>query len=136
VGGLIILKKNEFFIFLKFIIVGASNTIVNYFVFFILFDLFNIYYIISNISGYLVALTNSYIWNLRWTFKKDHSFDILYKFFVVNVISLTLNLVILKTLVENAILPVLVAQIFAILGALLVNFTGNRLWTFKKKDIK
>lgn len=130
------MKKKEFLIFLKFIIVGVSNTIVNYFVFFILFDLFNIYYIVSNISGYMVALTNSYIWNLRWTFKKNHSFDILYKFFVVNVVSLTLNLLILRLLVENNIFPVLVAQIFAVLGALLINFTGNRLWTFKKKDIK
>ena len=45
--------------FVKFSIVGVSNTLINLLVLFILTDFFHVYYIISAVFAFIVAVTNS-----------------------------------------------------------------------------
>ena len=125
-------KKENIIKFFKFALVGFSNTLVNYLVFLLIFKVFGIFYMFASAIGYITAVFNSYFWNLRWTFKSKHSVNVFGKFVIVNIASLSLNLLIMRTLVEAMLIDELISQIFAIIGALIINFSGNNLWTFKK----
>ncbi len=123
--------NSELVKFLKFSLIGFSNTLINYIVFYFSFKIFGIYYLWSSILGYLCGLGNSYFWNTKWTFDTKHTRYKLIKFIIVNIFALSINLFILKFLVNNLKIYEMIAQAFAILGALLINFIGNRIWTFK-----
>lgn len=57
--------------FIKFGLVGASNTIVGYAVYYGLIYFTEIRYIIAYIIAYITGICNSYLWNSRFVFKKN-----------------------------------------------------------------
>ena len=122
--------KNEFKIFLKFAIVGLINTTLNYVVFFVSFRILGIYYVLSSLISFFVAFTNSFILNKSWTFKSKKKFAQLPKFFIVNVFSLSINLLVIALSVEIFYLSPLIGQSFGILVSLGINYIGNRYWVF------
>jgi putative flippase GtrA len=122
--------KYELKTFLKFILVGVSNTLLNFLVFFITFRLLNIFYILSSVISFIFAFTNSYFWNKTWTFKKISNQYQLPKFFIVNILSLLINVIILFLAVEILNIHPLIGQIFGISSSLSINFLGNRYWVF------
>jgi len=128
------MRKDDLIKFIKFSIVGVSNTLVSLVLFYILFEFLGVYYIIASTLGYIVGLINSYFWNLRWTFRHRHSSGVLVKFIIVNVIALSLKLTIISILVESFLMPELFAEIIAMGFAIVVNFGGNRFWTFSKNN--
>ncbi len=119
--------------FIKFGLVGVLNTAIHYAVFYGLLNLAGIHYLVASTIGYLAGLTNSYLLNRSWTFKsrQDNRASEMAKFFLVNVFSLGANLVALKTGVSLMGLSPEIAQLFAIVFSLVVNFAGNRFWTFR-----
>jgi len=119
--------------FFKFAIVGIINTIINMSVLFILTEYFHIYYIISAIFAFIVAVTNSFILNKVWTFKesKGKAIKRYLKFFTVSIIAFLINVSILYSLTEFFNVYYLISQIIGISVSLWVNFLGNKLWTFK-----
>lgn len=56
--------------FIKFGIVGVSNTIINLLVYYILLRL-GFHYIIANTGGFIVSVLNAYYWNRKFVFKTD-----------------------------------------------------------------
>jgi len=131
------MKKELFKQFFKFAIVGVINTLINLIVLYSLTELFNVYYIISAVFAFIVAVTNSFILNKIWTFKErigDDTIKKYIKFFIVSVIALLINLAILYSLTEFLHIYYMFSQIIAIVISLWVNFLGNRVWTFKVKN--
>ncbi len=63
-------KKETLFQFIKFGLVGLSNTILSYVVYCVLVKL-NTHYQIANIAGFIVGVLNSYYWNNRYVFKTN-----------------------------------------------------------------
>lgn len=126
--------KNDLVKFIKFSIVGVSNTLISIASFYIFFEFLGIYYIIASTLSYIVGLINSYFWNLRWTFQHQHSSGVLFKFIIVNVLALSLKLAIISILVESLQIPELFAEIIAMGFAIVINFGGNRFWTFSKNS--
>lgn len=67
--------------FFKFLIVGLNNTGIDFLILNLLMFSFNIYYglpvIFFNIISFTVAVTNSYLINRFWTFKKEENQRIL-----------------------------------------------------------
>lgn len=65
--------KNTFKQFIKFLIVGANNTALDFLILNILMKIFNIYkgwpLIFFNSLSFSIAVTNSYLVNRFWTFK-------------------------------------------------------------------
>lgn len=122
--------------FIKFSIVGALNTIVDFMVFSIFLYIFNFHYLVANIVAVAAASTNSYILNRRWTWRSTDSrwHHQVAKFLVVVVIGFFLNELILYFLVDHADVAPLVAKAIAVSVVLLVNFTANRWWTFRSSD--
>ena len=120
--------------FVKFSLVGVLNTTIHYGVFYTLYEFLGLYYILASGLGFCLAVTNSYICNKYWTFKSRGA-DVgreFVKFFIVNIVSLSINLACMAILVELFDLHPPVAQVVTIGITLIVNFTGNKFWTFKR----
>ncbi len=84
-------------------------------------------------TGYLAGIVNSYFINRAWTFRMDRSRSAgeFARFVIVNVLAMGMNLLALKLLVSRSGMLPEAAQMCAIGASLLVNFAGNKLWTFR-----
>ena len=129
------MEKKTYKQFLKFAIVGIANTLINLAVLYILTEFFGIYYMLSAVIAFLFAVTNSFLLNKTWTFEEKIKYKTkskYAKFIFVSIIALVVNLILLYALVEYLGVWYMAAQVIGILSNLLVNFFGNKLWTFKE----
>jgi putative flippase GtrA len=120
--------------FIRFAIVGIANTLIHLTVLFILVNYFSVWYILSSFLAFLVAVTNSFILNTLWTFKKDLTEKTTSRssqFFCISAIAAVLNLSFLYTFTEFFRLYYLFSQILAIALTLMINFIGNKFWTYR-----
>ena len=130
-----LIKNNDLIKLIRFSIVGVGNTLINWSIFLIL-NAFGVYYILSNIIAYIIATINSYIWNSLWVFKYRQGLDIntSVKFFILNLVGLTVNTTIMYILVDilnfNKFIALVIASIFVVI----MNYTINKLWVFKEKN--
>ena len=118
----------------KFCAVGASGYVVNLLVYVALLDGANLHYRLAASGSFLVAVTNNYLWNRLWTFRRDrgHFGHQGLRFFAVSVIVYVGNLAILTLLVELGVGKI-VAQAIAIVLVTPANFIGNKLWSFRRR---
>ena len=118
----------------KFCAVGASGYVVNLLVYVALLDGANLHYQLAATGSFLVAVTNNYLWNRLWTFRRDrgHFGHQGLRFLVVSAIVYVGNLVILTLLVELG-AGKIVAQAIAIVLVTPANFIGNKLWSFRRR---
>ena len=129
------IKNNDLIKLIRFSIVGVGNTLVNWSIFIIL-NAFGVYYIISNIIAYIIATINSYIWNSLWVFKYGQGLNIntSVKFFILNLVGLTVNTTIMYILVDilnfNKFMALVLASVFVVI----MNYTINKLWVFKEEN--
>lgn len=123
---------NEFISLIKFGIVGVSNTLVNWIIFFILNHI-GVYYITANVIAYLIATANSYFWNSKWVFKfkKEESLKAPLRFILLNLIGLVLNSTILYLLVDLLHFSRMISLIIATGIVMIVNYFINKIWVFK-----
>ena len=61
--------------FIKFCLTGGAGTITNIVIFFILVDCFAFNDILSNVICFLIAVTQNYIINEKWTFNYENNED-------------------------------------------------------------
>jgi putative flippase GtrA len=117
--------------FIKYSIVGVSNALIGFGTMFLLLNYFKVNYIISNTTGYILGLINSFIWNKRWTFQSgNHYSKEIFRFLVVFIVSYLSNLVFLIVLVEIFDLNQNISFILSSMIYIAVGFTANRIWTF------
>jgi len=119
----------------KFAFVGAIGTIVNLSILYILTEFFHVYYILSEMIAFSAASLNNYILDKIWTFKEEIREKIINKYFrflIISLVALVVNISILFILVEFYEIWYIFAEIGAICCAFLVNFFGNKIWTFNK----
>jgi len=116
--------------FLRFITVGILNTFLNYLIFYLAHGILNIFYILASVIGFLVAFINSFFLNANWTFSKETNFKTLSKFFTVNTVSLSVNIISLTFFVEILSYSPQMGQLLGISFSLIVNYIGNRIWVF------
>jgi putative flippase GtrA len=118
--------------FVKFGIVGVSNTLLTFIVYTVLLKVFGVWYIAASAIGFIVGATNGFLLNRRWTFA-GHVGDALtpVRWAVVQGCGLALNLVLLFVFVHEAGLDELIAQAFATGLVTVSTFFANRAWTFR-----
>ena len=117
--------------FVKYGLVGASNTIVNFVVYSIGVTI-GIDYLIALVIGYLVGSLNSYVLNRHWTFRAGHVAHSTAgsRFAVVTACSIGANLALLYLFVHHFGIAKIPAQAILVLPVLLVTFPINRWWSF------
>jgi putative flippase GtrA len=115
----------------RFVLVGISNTVIGLGIIFICYNLLHINYILSNVIGYSCGLTNSYIWNKRWTFRsaKNPTREIAF-FLLFFAVSYGLNLASVVFCVRRMGFNPNVAQFFGIAVYTSTNFLTNKYVTF------
>lgn len=142
------MKTESIIQFIKFGLVGVSNTAVDWVVFFLLSHF--VFHgsngeLISKAISFAIAVINSYIWNSVWTFRKEYSKatsgqgskaakggTIFVKFLVISLLGWGLNYLVYKYTHQNLAQGNIIALIAASGAATLLNFFGNKLWTYKK----
>ncbi len=123
---------------LKFSSVGALGSITNISIYSMLVFV-NINYNIASILAFIVAVTQNYTLNKRWTFK-DHNTKTKKKFikyFILNLSSFMINLGVLNLVVLNfdeSNLTKIIGQILGIGVAMGFNFLGSYLVIFAKNS--
>jgi len=121
--------------FIKFCLVGLTGTLINLAVLYWFTEFLGVYYLVSAIFAFVIAATSNYVLNKIWTFKEKMQHQILpkyAKFFAVSVAALGVNLLFLYIFTEFLSIHYLVSQALAIIISMIINFLGNKWWTFKK----
>lgn len=66
------MQKANIIQFIKFGLVGVSNTLVNYIVY-VIFVSLGVHYVIANALGFVISVLNAYFWGSRFVFKEDET---------------------------------------------------------------
>ena len=117
----------------KFCAVGASGYVVNLAVYATLLA-FDVNYLLAALCSFLVAVTNNYLWNRSWTFRRQRGHLVFqgFRFLLVSLVALAANLAFLSALVALGV-PELPAQAVAIVLVTPWNFVANKLWSFRRR---
>ncbi len=119
--------------FFRFIVVGASNTLITYIVYNIVYS-FGASPTLSNIIGYVAGIVNGYYWSSKWVFKKDRSHRSAIKFLILGIFCLALSSVLVFLLTHELHVHARVAPIISIPITMIINFWVNKVWTFKGEN--
>lgn len=124
--------------FYKFAVVGVANTAIDFLIYLALTRIFSFFadnFVLANIISFSVAVSNSFYWNRKWTFRSVDERHVrqYMKFFIVNVAGLGINTAVLYLLVTYAGFYDVLAKVIAIGVALFWNFFVNRMWVFREK---
>jgi putative flippase GtrA len=118
--------------FVKFGIVGVSNTVLSLAVYAVLLKAFGVAYLAASAIAFAVGTVNGFMWNSRWTFR-DHVGDALtpVRWFVVQGFGLAANEGLVFVFVHDAGLDKLVGQVCTTAIVTVCTFVVNRAWTFR-----
>jgi putative flippase GtrA len=118
--------------FVKFGIVGISNTLITFVVYTILLKVFGVWYLAASAIGFIAGATNGFLLNRRWTFR-EHVGDALtpVRWGIVQTSGLAINETLLYAFVDRGGVDKLLAQLFATAVVTVTTFFANRAWTFR-----
>jgi putative flippase GtrA len=117
---------------LKFSAVGASGYVLNLAVYVALLKGADLHYLPAAACSFIVAVTNNYYWNRRWTFHlhRGHVYYQGVRFLIVSLAALVLNLGLLRGLIALG-AGKIVGQAIAIVLVMPFSFSANKLWSFR-----
>ena len=116
--------------FMKFCLVGAVNTGVDFTVFAVLSNL-GVLLLVAQCVSYSCGVLNSFLLNRTWTFKgHSQSHGQLIRFVALNLGSLTITYGLLVYFHNSLAWPLLVCKLLATGASLGINYVGSRLWIF------
>lgn len=141
----------------RFGVVGALNTLVDYGLFYIFISVINLHKSAAQVLATAAAMCCSFFLNRRWTFEKGGhgSTSEIVKFLIVNLVSMVTVIVLthlfydiwhVERLLNSALHVVgstvtvqgdgaiMLAKVLASVFSLLINFFGNKLWVFSGKN--
>ena len=120
--------------FIKFALVGCSNSLICIVVCYLIIWIGGkAYYLLGQTFGYIVAVLNSFYWNSRRVFSDYHGNPkvAFVKMCLCNVVIYVLQIAISFLSVNLLEVSEWIAPILAVLIALPVNFTLNKLFAFR-----
>jgi putative flippase GtrA len=132
-------KKSGIEQFWKFFITGGLGAITNLIIFFLCADVSGLPEIPVSIACFLIAATQNYVINHRWSFKGSMadtplSFNRWLKFICASLLGLAINITVMKTVLMYFILPYkFIAQACGIICGMMANFTMAKLLVFRRK---
>jgi putative flippase GtrA len=118
----------------RFCTVGVAGYAINLATFALCTGPFGLDYRVAATMAFLVAVTNNFTWNRRWTFSlsggRRHVQAL--RFLGVSGAAFVFNVVLLQLLVAAGGVPEILAQALAVAAATPLAFAGNKLWTFDR----
>lgn len=155
-------KNSTFLQFIKFGLVGVSNTVISY-VTYVVCVYVGMHYILANIVSFIISVLNSYYWNNKFVFVADENetriwWKTLGKTFIAyGFTGLILNNILLFLLLDvlniaqfmavpvgilqsygytmtNEKVAVYIAPLFNLIITIPLNYVINKVWAFKKEN--
>lgn len=137
---------NNLIQFVKFGLIGLSNTVISYIVYLISLFVFNHFqfslyadYLIAQVIAFILSVLWSFYWNSQFVFEVDRAspraiFSALIKTYISYAFTgLFLNSILSLFFVEFLHISKLLAPLFNLLISVPINFLLNKLWAFRKK---
>lgn len=135
---------DDIYQFIKFIIVGLSNTVVGYIANIVTLILLKDYnvgwdYFAGNISSFIFGVLWSYYWNSKYVFKtaegekRNHFVSLIKTYLSYAFTGLVLNNVFSYILVDILNVSKLIAPLINMILGMPINFLINKLWAFNSK---
>jgi putative flippase GtrA len=116
---------------LRFVIVGASNTLLSWCVYALL-EHVGVHYLLASGIAFAIGAINSYVFNRRWTFRSHgRPLPEVIRFGVVQCVGLALDVSLLYVLVHHVGVHHLIAQALVFPVASAATFTLSRSWAFR-----
>ena len=118
--------------FIKFGIVGLSNTLISLATYYILIY-FGINYIVANTVGFVISVLNAYYWNSKFVFKKTNEKTLkpMIKTFVSYGSTFLLSTILLIVMVDYLGISKIIAPALNLIITIPLNFLLNKFWAFK-----
>jgi putative flippase GtrA len=129
-------------VFIKFALTGGLGTVTNLILFFIFADLLNIPEIPVSIGCFLIAVTQNYLINHRWSFgcytaNQRPSVKKWLEFTVGSMAGLAVNVLVMQAVLSHFLLPYkFIAQGIGIAAGMIINFVISNFIVFRKKGRK
>ena len=118
---------------LKFIIVGGINTLNYYVVYLLLLKLLHIEYMISNITGFLVAFVISYYLNCYFVYRVKPTWRKFISFPITQIVNVSLQTVLLYVFVSWLNLPAEIAPFAGLIITIPITFILSK-WILKDSN--
>ncbi len=124
-----------FWQFIKFGMVGASNTVISLAIYYI--GLYcSLHYVLSNVLGFVAGTLNAYYWNNKYVFKKEEGEErstakSMTKVFISYGISLGLSTALLVLWVDVVQISERLAPLLNLCITIPLNFVMNKFWAFR-----
>ena len=121
----------------KFTIVGAINFVLTFVMFFTLVKIIEVNYLVSLVVASAVGVVFTYIFNFVWVFKPEQKLlfrERFIKYFLASLLSIALNVLILKYIVERTGFDPFYVQIALIPLIVIFNFSSAKYWSLRPVD--
>ncbi|HHQ4984129.1 TPA: flippase GtxA [Staphylococcus aureus] len=118
---------------LKFIIVGGINTLNYYVVYLLLLKLLHIEYMISHITGFIVAFVISYYLNCYFVYRVKPTWRKFISFPITQLVNVSLQTVLLYVFVSWLNLPVEIAPFAGLIITIPITFILSK-WILKDSN--
>ena len=118
----------------KFTLVGAANFMLTFIVFTTMIKVMSFNYLLSLAAAWVVGMCFSYALNFSWVFKPEQKTqfkECLFKFFLVSVCSIALNMLLLSYVVERTDFDPFYVQTALIPLIVIFNFFTAKYWSFR-----
>ena len=126
--------------FVKFGLVGISNTLIAYATYFLCVYL-GIHYLIANALGFFISVLNAYYWSDRFVFKKGEGearsaiWTLAKTYVAYGSTGLLLASILLYLYVDKLHISEYIAQLLVLVITIPLNFIINKFWSFKTKKV-
>jgi putative flippase GtrA len=136
-------KWQGFLQFVKFGIVGLSNTVISYVIYVVALLLFqkcnlipSVDYLVAQFIGFVLSVLWSFYWNRKYVFDADNNSVPWYKALIKTYISYAFTGIFLSSLlsyiwVQCVGIPKMIAPIINLLVSVPLNFVLNKFWPFR-----
>ena len=130
---------DDFIQFVRFGLVGVSNTLISY-ISYLLFVLLGCHYLLASILSFVVSVTNSFYWNNRYVFREEegkkrswrHTY--IKTFLAYASTGLVLNNILLILWVDVLHISELIAPLINLVVTIPLNYLINKFWAFKSNS--
>lgn len=122
--------------FLRFLVVGIGNTLIDLFCFLILTRA-GVYYLGAQVTAYLAGVINSYLCNRAWTFKvARRNKEQAVRFLIINLLSLGLSSLTIYLCYSVCHKDIWVSKVVATCGGTVLNYIGADQWVFSHDRLR
>lgn len=130
------INKTSLIQFIKFSIVGVSNTLISLAIYYVFLWINPALYLLGNILGWIVSVANSFLWNYLFVFHSEFKGFInlgkkLCKTYISYASTFILSTVLLYIEVEILFLSAIICPIINLGITIPLNFILNKFWAFR-----